>query len=84
MTCKRIGNGIITYTEDYKPGDLPPPRSAGYLKWHAWADVQRKAKIKQKPCRECGKWLTPQERDLHAATHFTEGVRLDAVLQIGI
>lgn len=24
----------------YKPGDLPP---TGYLEWHEWAEVQRKA-----------------------------------------
>ena len=42
----------------YKPGDLPP---TGYLEWHEWAEVQRKAGIKQRQCGKCGKWKTPQE-----------------------
>jgi hypothetical protein len=43
---------------EYKPGDQPPD---GYLAWHEWAEVQRKAGIKQVQCGECGKWKTPQE-----------------------
>jgi hypothetical protein len=43
---------------DYKPGDLPPE---GYLQWHEWAEVQRKAGIKQRQCPTCGLWRTPQE-----------------------
>jgi hypothetical protein len=58
MTCLRIPNGILCITEDYKPGDLPPE---GYLAWHEWADVQRKAGIKQVECGRCGKYKTPQE-----------------------
>lgn len=42
----------------YKPGDLPPE---GYLAWHEWAEVQRKAGIKQVQCGKCGLWKTPQE-----------------------
>lgn len=42
----------------YKPGDLPPD---GYLAWHEWAEVQRKAGIKQVQCGKCGLWRTPQE-----------------------
>jgi hypothetical protein len=42
----------------YKPGDLPPE---GYLQWHEWAEVQRKAGIKQVECPTCSKWQTPQE-----------------------
>jgi len=44
--------------ETYQPGDLPPE---GYLEWHEWADVQRKAGIEQAPCVHCRKWKTPQE-----------------------
>jgi hypothetical protein len=44
--------------DDYKPGDQPPE---GYLAWHEWADVQRKAGIKQVQCGLCGLWRTPQE-----------------------
>lgn len=47
---------------DYKPGDLPPK---GYLQWHEWAEVQRKAGIKQVECPTCGKWQTPQELSPH-------------------
>lgn len=46
---------------EFKPGDLPPDDSAGYLAWHEWADAQRKAGIRQKPCASCGGWKTPQE-----------------------
>lgn len=42
----------------FKPGDLPPD---GYLAWHEWADVQRKAGIRQVECGVCGLWRTPQE-----------------------
>mgnify|MGYP001570905252 CR=1 FL=1 len=44
--------------KEYKPGDLPPE---GYLAWHEWAEVQRKAGIKQVECGRCGRWKTPQE-----------------------
>jgi len=44
--------------ETYKPGDLPPN---GYLAWHEWADVQRRAGIGQLQCSKCGLWRTPQE-----------------------
>lgn len=42
----------------YKPGD---PAPEGYLAWHEWAEVQRKAGLRQKQCYECGKWRFPQE-----------------------
>ena len=48
---------------EFKPGDKPP-EDAGYLEWHEWAEVQRKAGIKQRLCK-CGKWITPQEREDH-------------------
>lgn len=57
MTCIRIDNGIVC-EQSYKPGDQPPE---GYLAWHEWADVQRKAGIKQVECGRCGRWKTPQE-----------------------
>ena len=45
MPCIRLGNsGIVCVAGEYKPGDLPPE---GYLEWHEWAEVQRKAGIKQ-------------------------------------
>lgn len=42
----------------FKPGDLPPQ---GYLAWHSWADVQRKAGIGQVRCVSCRLYRTPQE-----------------------
>lgn len=50
--------GCILEQNTYKPGDLPPD---GYLEWHEWAEVQRKAGIKQVECGKCGRWKTPQE-----------------------
>jgi ribosomal protein S27AE len=62
MTCTRLSGrgfkGIFCTTPDFKPGDLPPE---GYLAWHEWAEVQRKAGIKQVQCGKCGLWRTPQE-----------------------
>lgn len=31
------------------------------MAWHEWAEVQRKAGIKQVQCGRCGLWKTPQE-----------------------
>jgi len=56
--ARRHGTVCLLAQETYKPGDLPPD---GYLAWHEWADVQRKAGIKQVECGECGLWRTPQE-----------------------
>ena len=50
--------GCLLTQQEYKPGDLPPK---GYLAWHEWAEVQRKAGIKQVMCGRCMKWKTPQE-----------------------
>lgn len=62
MTCTRLSgrgfNGIICTTPGFKPGDQPPE---GYIAWHEWAEVQRKAGIKQVQCGKCGLWKTPQE-----------------------
>jgi hypothetical protein len=44
----RIPNGFLTVTPDFKPGD-PEPENAGYLDWHAWAEVQHKTGIKPTP-----------------------------------
>lgn len=49
----------------HKPGDLPPE---GYLQWHGWAEVQRKAGIKQAQCPTCKLWRTPQELSTHEVT----------------
>lgn len=42
----------------YKPGDPPP---GGYLNWHAWAEVQSKAGLKQVKCDRCRLFRFPQE-----------------------
>lgn len=53
-----VRRGVMTAPGNYRPGDLPPE---SYLDWHEWADVQRRAGIKQVECGKCGKWQTPQE-----------------------
>jgi len=50
--------GWLTFEGDYKPGD-PPPK--GYNDWHAWAEVQEKAGLRQVQCSRCSKWNYPQE-----------------------
>ena len=67
---------VVHCGSEWKPGDLPP---SGYSDWHEWADVQRKAGIKQVRCGRCCKWRTPQElsgrtftseaMDRHGDTH---------------
>lgn len=61
---------------NYKSGD---PAPEGYLQWHEWARVQQLAGLRQKACRECGRWLYPQERAEHAAMHATTAIALDAL-----
>lgn len=56
MTLRHFAHVLVM--PDYKPGDLPPE---GYLQWHEWAEIQRKAGIKQRQCPTCGLWQTPQE-----------------------
>lgn len=46
--------GHICGTRTFKPGD---PEPSGYLDWHEWARVQDKAKIPNRYCGSCGKWL---------------------------
>lgn len=59
VTTARV---MLDCTPDFKPGDLPPD---GYLAWNAWAEVQRKAGIKQVCCAHCCLWKTPQELSAH-------------------
>lgn len=49
---------MIDCSQRYKPGDLPPK---GYIAWHEWADVQRRAGIRQVKCCVCSLWKSPQE-----------------------
>jgi hypothetical protein len=62
MTTIRMPRGFLTVTPDFKPGD-PEPVGAGYLDWHAWAEVQHKAGIKPTPRPEK---TNPTERDTEA------------------
>jgi ribosomal protein S27AE len=55
----------------YKPGD---PRPDGYLNWHAWAEVQDKAGLRQKRCNRCGLWRFPQELNGRACMQCAAGV----------
>ena len=50
--------GILSADGEYKPGDPPP---TGYCAWHAWAQVQTDAGLRQTTCADCGKWKFPQE-----------------------
>ena len=66
---------ILTQKE-YKSGDMPPD---GYLAWHEWAEVQRKAGIKQVSCGRCGLWKTPQELSGEIITMNARNKRGDTV-----
>jgi hypothetical protein len=55
----------------FKPGDPPPE---GYLNWHAWAEVQDKAGLRQKQCSRCGLWKFPQELSGPACLKCAAGV----------
>ena len=73
-------NGVLTAQVGYKPGDLPPE---GYLEWHEWADVQRRAGIKQVECGKCGKWKTPQELSAETFTlNARNKVGIEVVLKL--
>lgn len=50
--------GHLDFVGTYKPGDQPP---TGYNDWHAWADVQHKAGLRQAQCPHCSLWKYPQE-----------------------
>lgn len=58
----RLGRGhaLITSHPNWRPGDQPPTDKSDYLGWHAWAEVQHKAGLRQTQC-VCSKWCYPQE-----------------------
>lgn len=64
MPTKRVrfggGTAILTHQDGWKAGD-PPPADHDYLGWHAWAEVQHKAGLRQDECGRCGRWKFPQE-----------------------
>lgn len=47
----------------YRKGD---PAPEGYSAWHAWADVQHKAGLRQSRCGRCGLYWFPQELNADA------------------
>jgi hypothetical protein len=58
MADVRIGGFVVTMSPDFKPGD---PEPVGYLDWHAWAEAQHKAGLRQAQCPGCNLWRYPQE-----------------------
>lgn len=48
----------LDWIDGCKPGDPPPE---GYNDWHAWADVQVKAGLRQEACAGCSLYKFPQE-----------------------
>ena len=56
MPDVRIAGFTVTMSPDYKPGD---PEPSGYLDWHAWAEVQHKAGLRQVQCPNCCRWRYP-------------------------
>ena len=65
MTTERIpfgdGEAILTHHDDLRVGGPPPSSRHDYLGWHAWAETQHKAGLRQKQCGKCGRWFYPQE-----------------------
>lgn len=58
MTCIEIPGGIMCVQPTFKAGD---PAPTGYLAWMEWAEVQHKAGLRQKKCKQCWLWKFPQE-----------------------
>jgi hypothetical protein len=46
------------HASNYPSGCAPPE---GYIAWHAWAESQHKAGLRQRQCVSCGLWRFPQE-----------------------
>lgn len=75
MAEARIGEFRVLFTPDFKAGD-PTPK--GYLDWHAWAEVQHKAGLRQVQCPGCSKWQYPQElstREIESSGFDRQGKR---------
>jgi hypothetical protein len=64
---ERVTLVCVLEQQSYRPGDQAPE---GYLEWHAWAEVQHKAGLRQKQCGRCGLWRFPQQ--LSALVDSTE------------
>jgi hypothetical protein len=76
----RPWRGHILVMPEFKPGDLPPD---GYLQWNEWAEVQRKAGIKQVECPSCGLWQTPQELSTNEVTWTVKNTDGTAIRRSG-
>jgi len=50
MGCIKIPNGTLCVAGDFEPGD---PEPEGYNDRYEWAEVQRKAGVRQLYCRDC-------------------------------
>lgn len=44
------------------PEICPRKEPLGYIAWHAKAERQHKAGVKQTLCETCGRWVFPDER----------------------
>lgn len=51
-------SAFLDIAGDFQPGD---PCPTGHLDRYEWAEVQRKAGLKQTTCPTCGLWMFPQE-----------------------
>lgn len=66
MADVRIAGFIVTMSPDFQAGD---PEPTGYLDWHAWAEAQHKAGLRQSQCGNCGRWRFPQQMSTREASH---------------
>src|SRR3972149_4141918 len=60
---------LVMHQDGWKVGGSPPKDKSDYLGWHAWAEVQHKAGLRQSECGKCGKWFYPQEFSIIKTTH---------------
>lgn len=72
MVDVRFGGAIVTMSPGFKAGD---PAPTGYLDWHEWAGVQRKAGLRQTQCPKCAKWQFPQELSTQEVSYGTTNMR---------
>lgn len=66
---------VVTEQSCWKKGDQPPAEPSDYLGWHAWAEVQHKAGLRQKQCGCCGGWWYPQEMSGKELVSYAERMR---------
>lgn len=54
----RRGNRTFHAKAAFEVGSQPP---SGYVAWHEWAAAQGRGGLRQRQCRNCGRWRFPQE-----------------------